>query len=46
MARTSRETLAHMLGDFRRARLLDTPQHRVVIRDAERLAAVADRERY
>lgn len=39
---TTRETLAHTLADFRRRDLLDTERHLVVIRDAERLAAVAD----
>jgi CRP-like cAMP-binding protein len=41
MVGTTRETLAHTLGDFRRRGLLDTAQHRVVIRDAVRLAEVA-----
>jgi CRP/FNR family transcriptional regulator, cyclic AMP receptor protein len=41
MVGTTRETLAHTLGDFRRMRLLDTADHQVVIRDAERLAEVA-----
>ncbi|MEO6350672.1 MAG: helix-turn-helix domain-containing protein [Candidatus Limnocylindrales bacterium] len=44
MVGTTRETLAHTLADFRRAGLLDTDHHRVIIRDAERLAEVADRE--
>jgi CRP/FNR family cyclic AMP-dependent transcriptional regulator len=39
---TTRETLAHTLADFRRQGLLDMEQHRVVIRDAERLADIAD----
>jgi CRP-like cAMP-binding protein len=42
MIGTTRETLAHTLGDFRRRGLLDTEHHRVVIRDAERLADVAE----
>ena len=41
MVGTTRETLAHTLGDFRRRGLLDTAHHQVVIRDAERLAEVA-----
>jgi CRP-like cAMP-binding protein len=41
MIGTTRETLAHTLADFRRRDLLDTAHHQVVIRDAERLAAVA-----
>ena len=41
MIGTTRETLAHTLADFRRRGLLDTAHHRVVIRDAERLAEVA-----
>ncbi len=45
MVGTTRETLAHTLGDFRQAGLLDTAHHQVVIRDAERLADIADRER-
>jgi CRP/FNR family transcriptional regulator, cyclic AMP receptor protein len=44
MVGTTRETLAHTLGDFRRRGLLDTAPQRVVIRDAERLAEVADRD--
>jgi len=44
MVGTTRETLAHTLGDFRRQGLLDTQKHQVVIRDAERLAEIADRE--
>ena len=39
---TTRETLAHTLADFRRRGLLDAAHHQVVIRDAERLAEVAD----
>ncbi|MBM4409126.1 MAG: Crp/Fnr family transcriptional regulator [Chloroflexi bacterium] len=41
MIGTTRETLAHTLADFRRRGLLDTGHHRVVIRDAERLARLA-----
>jgi CRP/FNR family transcriptional regulator, cyclic AMP receptor protein len=41
MIGTTRETLAHTLSDFRSRDLLDTSQHQVVIRDAERLAEVA-----
>ena len=41
MIGTTRETLAHTLGDFRRDGLLTTEHHRVVIRDAERLLGVA-----
>jgi len=41
MIGTTRETLAHTLSDFRRRELLDTTHHQVVIRDAERLAEVA-----
>ncbi len=41
MVGTTRETLAHTLADFRRRDLLDTAHHQVVIRDAERLAEVA-----
>lgn len=41
MVGTTRETLAHTLADFRRRGLLDMSRHRVVIRDAERLAEVA-----
>lgn len=44
MVGTTRETLAHTLGDFRRRGLLDTAHHRVLIRDAERLADVAANE--
>lgn len=42
MIGTTRETLAHTLGDFRRRGLLDTERHQVLIRDAERLAALAE----
>jgi CRP-like cAMP-binding protein len=42
MIGTTRETLAHTLSDFRRRGLLATEQHRVVIRDAERLAELAE----
>jgi CRP/FNR family transcriptional regulator, cyclic AMP receptor protein len=42
MIGTTRETLAHTLGDFRRRGLLDTVRQQVLIRDAERLADVAD----
>jgi CRP-like cAMP-binding protein len=42
MIGTTRETLAHTLGDFRRQGLLESEKHNVVIRDAERLAEVAD----
>jgi CRP-like cAMP-binding protein len=42
MIGTTRETLAHTLADFRRRGLLDTAHHQVVIRDAERLAELAD----
>jgi CRP/FNR family transcriptional regulator, cyclic AMP receptor protein len=41
MVGTTRETLAHTLGDFRRRGLLDTTQHRVLIREAEELAEIA-----
>jgi CRP/FNR family transcriptional regulator, cyclic AMP receptor protein len=44
MVGTTRETLAHTLAAFRRDGLLETEQHQVVLRDAERLAEVADRE--
>ncbi len=44
MVGTTRETLAHTLGDFRRRGLLDTGHHQVLIRDAERLAEVAEGE--
>jgi CRP/FNR family transcriptional regulator len=39
---TTRETLAHTLSDLRRRGILDTEHHQVVIRDAERLAEIAD----
>lgn len=42
MVGTTRETLAHTLGDFRRRGLLDTAHHKVVIRDAELLAQIAE----
>ena len=42
MIGTTRETLAHTLGDFRRRGLLDTGNHRVVIRDAEALIRLAE----
>ncbi len=42
MIGTTRETLAHTLSDFRRRGLLDTSQHKVLIRDAERLARLAE----
>lgn len=42
MVGTTRETLAHTLGDFRRNGLIDTKHHQVVIRDAERLAGIAE----
>ena len=42
MIGTTRETLAHTLGDFRRRGLLDTERHQVLIRDAERLAEIAE----
>ena len=41
MIGTTRETLAHTLSDFKRRDLLDAAHHKVVIRDAERLAEVA-----
>jgi hypothetical protein len=44
MVGTTRETLAHTLSDFRRRGLLDMARHQVTIRDAERLAALADEE--
>ncbi len=44
MVGTTRETLAHTLGDFRRAGLLESSKHNVVIRDAERLAEIAEGE--
>ncbi len=42
MIGTTRETLAHTLGDFRRRGLLESSKHNVVIRDAERLAEIAE----
>jgi Crp-like helix-turn-helix domain len=39
---TTRETLAHTLGDFRLRGLLDAAPHEVVIRDAERLCELAE----
>jgi CRP/FNR family transcriptional regulator, cyclic AMP receptor protein len=42
MIGTTRETLAHTLADFRRRGLLDTQRHQVTIRDAARLADIAD----
>ena len=42
MIGATRETLAHTLADFRRQGLLDTGHHQVVIRDAERLAKIAE----
>ncbi len=42
MIGTTRETLAHALGDFKRRGLLDTAHHQVLIRDAELLAKVAE----
>ena len=42
MIGTTRETLAHTLGDFRRRGLLDATRQSVVVRDAERLAEIAD----
>jgi CRP-like cAMP-binding protein len=42
MVGTTRETLAHTLSAFRRARLLDTERHQILIQDAERLAEIAD----
>lgn len=41
---TTRETLAHTLGDFRRRGLLDMSRHQVTIRDAARLAEIAEDE--
>jgi CRP/FNR family transcriptional regulator len=41
MIGTTRETLAHTIGDFRQRGLLTTEKQRVVIRDAERLLGVA-----
>ncbi len=42
MIGTTRETLAHTIGDFRRRGLVSSDHQRVVIRDAEQLLAVAD----
>jgi hypothetical protein len=42
MIGTARETLTHALSDFRRRGILDTERHQVWIRDAERLAEVAE----
>ncbi|MBA3236487.1 MAG: Crp/Fnr family transcriptional regulator [Chloroflexi bacterium] len=42
MIGTTRETLAHTLGDFRRSGLLDASRHNVVIRNAERLTEIAE----
>jgi CRP/FNR family transcriptional regulator len=42
MIGTTRETLAHTIGEFRRQGLLTTAHHRVLIRDAERLLEMAD----
>ncbi len=42
MIGTTRETLAHTLGDFRRLGLLESSKHSVVIRDAEHLAQIAE----
>ena len=44
MIGTTRETLAHTLSDLRRRGLLDMSRHQVTIRDAERLADIADRD--
>ena len=44
MIGTTRETLAHTLGDFRRRGLLDTARHGVLIKDTELLAEVAGGE--
>ncbi len=41
---TTRETLAHTISDFRRRGLLDHEKHSVTIRDAERLARIAEGE--
>src|SRR5919106_2598326 len=41
MIGTTRETLAHTIGEFRRQGLLTTAHHRVLIRDAERLLEMA-----
>lgn len=42
MIGTTRETLAHTLSDFRKRGLLDTEKQRVLIRDAEQLADLAE----
>ena len=42
MIGTTRETLAHTIGDFRRRGLISTEQQRVVVRDAERLLRIAE----
>ena len=42
MVGTTRETLAHTLGDFKRRGLLDSTNHQVTILDAERLLDIAD----
>ncbi len=42
MIGTTRETLAHTLGDFRRSGLLEASRNNVVIRNAERLAEIAE----
>ncbi|MDO8484613.1 MAG: hypothetical protein Q7S35_06675 [Candidatus Limnocylindrales bacterium] len=39
---STRETLAHTLGDFRRRGLLESANHNVVIRGAERLTEIAE----
>lgn len=44
MVGTTRETLAHTIGDFRRRGLLDTVRQQVLIRDAEELADIAQGE--
>ena len=41
MVGTTRETLAHVLADFRRRGLLETAHHQLTIRDGTRLAEVA-----
>ncbi len=42
MVGTTRETLAHTLGDLRRRGLVDAQRQRVLIRDAELLAGLAE----
>lgn len=42
MVGTTRETLTHTLTDLRKRGLLDMARHQVVIRDAERLAELAN----